>query len=101
MMYRTSMILLPRCPVTPAVAGATEAQTFEWIQTRAVSDRTLVEALSNELDIGEAEAIALVHHGGNKPTDCQSQKAGFMAVLPSAFCLLPSAFCLTALAVEI
>ncbi|NJL57827.1 MAG: DUF3368 domain-containing protein [Leptolyngbyaceae cyanobacterium RM2_2_4] len=41
------------------VAGATEIQTFDWIQTRTVSDRTLVEALSNELDIGEAEAIAL------------------------------------------
>ncbi|MCY6489097.1 DUF3368 domain-containing protein [Leptolyngbya sp. GGD] len=41
------------------VAGATEVQTFGWLQTRAVSDRTLVEALSNELDIGEAEAIAL------------------------------------------
>ncbi len=41
------------------VAGATEVQTFNWIQTRAVSDRTLVEALSSELDIGEAEAIAL------------------------------------------
>jgi predicted nucleic acid-binding protein len=42
------------------VAGAAEVQTFDWIQTRAVSDRTLVVALSNELDIGEAEAIALV-----------------------------------------
>ncbi len=41
------------------VAGATEVQTFDWLQTRAVSNRTLVEALSNELDIGEAEAIAL------------------------------------------
>lgn len=41
------------------VAGATEVQTFGWIQTRTISDRTLVEALSNELDIGEAEAIAL------------------------------------------
>jgi predicted nucleic acid-binding protein len=41
------------------VAGATEVQTFDWIQTRAVSDRAIVEALSNELDIGEAEAIAL------------------------------------------
>lgn len=40
------------------VAGAVEVQTLDWIQTRAVSDRTLVEALSNELDIGEAEAIA-------------------------------------------
>jgi len=41
------------------VAGATEVQTFDWIKTCAVSDRPLVEALSNELDIGEAEAIAL------------------------------------------
>ncbi|MGL5078707.1 MAG: DUF3368 domain-containing protein, partial [Waterburya sp.] len=41
------------------VAGATEVQTFDWIQTLAVKDRTLVEALNNELDIGEAEAIAL------------------------------------------
>jgi predicted nucleic acid-binding protein len=41
------------------VSGATEVQSFDWIQTRVVSDRTLVEALSNELDIGEAEAIAL------------------------------------------
>lgn len=41
------------------VAGSTEVQTFDWIQTRSVSDRTLVEALSNELDTGEAEAIAL------------------------------------------
>lgn len=41
------------------VAGATEVQTLDWIKTCAVSDRHLVEALSNELDIGEAEAIAL------------------------------------------
>ncbi|MBD2576758.1 DUF3368 domain-containing protein [Oscillatoria sp. FACHB-1406] len=41
------------------VAGATEVQTFEWIQTQSVRDRTLVEALRNELDLGEAEAIAL------------------------------------------
>ncbi|WP_375477817.1 DUF3368 domain-containing protein [uncultured Nostoc sp.] len=41
------------------VAGAIEVQTFIWIQTRPVPDRILVEALSNELDIGEAEAIAL------------------------------------------
>ena len=41
------------------VAGATEVQTFDWIHTCGVCDRTLVEALSNELDIGEAEAIAL------------------------------------------
>ncbi len=41
------------------VAGATEVQTLDWIQTRTVSDRPLVKALSNELDVGEAEAIAL------------------------------------------
>lgn len=41
------------------VAGATEVQTFDWIQTRVVGDRSLVAALSNELDLGEAEAIAL------------------------------------------
>ena len=41
------------------VAGAAEVRNLVWIQTRAVSNRTLVEALSNELDIGEAEAIAL------------------------------------------
>lgn len=41
------------------VAGAIEVQTFDWIQTRQVSDRTFVEALANELDQGEAEAIAL------------------------------------------
>jgi uncharacterized protein len=41
------------------VAGATEVQTFDWIQTRAVRDRAIVEVLSNELDVGEAEAIAL------------------------------------------
>jgi len=41
------------------VAGATEVQTFDWIQTRQVTNRLLVEALQNELDMGEAEAIAL------------------------------------------
>ncbi|KAM3108625.1 DUF3368 domain-containing protein [Phormidesmis sp. 146-33] len=41
------------------VAGAIEVQTFDWIQTRAVSNRAIVEALSNELDVGEAEAVAL------------------------------------------
>lgn len=40
------------------VAGATEVQTLDWIQTRAVSDRTFVEVLSNELDIGEDEVVS-------------------------------------------
>jgi uncharacterized protein len=34
------------------VAGATEVQALDWIQTCAVRDRTMVEALSNELDVG-------------------------------------------------
>ncbi|MEB3178057.1 MAG: DUF3368 domain-containing protein [Nostocaceae cyanobacterium] len=41
------------------VAGATEVQTFDWIQIRQVSNRTVVEVLENDLDTGEAEAIAL------------------------------------------
>lgn len=41
------------------VAGAAEVQTFDWIQTRSVINHKVVEALSNELDVGEAEAIAL------------------------------------------
>ncbi|MEM6592163.1 MAG: DUF3368 domain-containing protein [Cyanobacteria bacterium P01_C01_bin.73] len=41
------------------VAGATEVQTCGWIRTCAVNNRTLVDLLGNELDIGEAEAIAL------------------------------------------
>ncbi|NEO65229.1 MAG: DUF3368 domain-containing protein [Moorea sp. SIO4G2] len=41
------------------VAGGTEVQTFEWIKTRSVTNPTVIEVLSNELDIGEAEAIAL------------------------------------------
>lgn len=42
------------------VAGAREVQTFEWVQTCSVGDRTIVEVLSNELDLGEAEAIAKI-----------------------------------------
>ncbi len=41
------------------VAGATEVQTLHWIQTHQVTTRALVEVLQNELDGGEAEAIAL------------------------------------------
>ena len=41
------------------VAGAIEVQTFDWIQIRTVNDLTLVEALTSELDFGEAEALAL------------------------------------------
>lgn len=41
------------------VAGATEVQTLNWIQPCQVTNRALVEILCNELDGGEAEAIAL------------------------------------------
>jgi predicted nucleic acid-binding protein len=40
-------------------AGAIEVQTLDWIQTRQVTNRALVEILRNQLDGGEAEAIAL------------------------------------------
>ena len=39
--------------------GSTEVQTFGWIETKSVTDQTLVTALLGELDRGEAEAIAL------------------------------------------
>ncbi|MGA9995515.1 MAG: DUF3368 domain-containing protein [Pyrinomonadaceae bacterium] len=41
------------------LAGATEVQTLEWIETRKLSNRTLVSVIEMELDEGEAEAIAL------------------------------------------
>lgn len=41
------------------VAGASEVKTFDWIQIRIVGDRNLIKAFRNELDAGEAEAIAL------------------------------------------
>lgn len=48
-------LTLPEFPV----AGANEVQIFDWISVREVSDRSTVDALQTELDIGEAEAIAL------------------------------------------
>jgi uncharacterized protein len=41
------------------VAGATEVQTLDWIQTRQISDLTMLELLRMELDPGEAEAVVL------------------------------------------
>lgn len=41
------------------VAGSIEVQTLDWIQTRTVTNLIVIEALANELDRGEAEAIAL------------------------------------------
>ena len=45
--------------VVPPVPGTVEVQTFEWIETRRVANRNLVTQLQQELDDGEAEAIAL------------------------------------------
>lgn len=39
--------------------GATEVQTLEWIETKQVANDALATALQMELDVGEAEAIAL------------------------------------------
>jgi uncharacterized protein len=47
----------------PVSAGAEEAQRYDWIQVRSLTDssanRVVVESLRNELDSGESEAIAL------------------------------------------
>jgi predicted nucleic acid-binding protein len=39
--------------------GASATETAEWIMQRTVRNRTLVQALRQDLDAGEAEAIAL------------------------------------------
>ena len=39
--------------------GADEVKTAPWIKMRAVTNRPLVQALRQDLDAGEAEAIAL------------------------------------------
>lgn len=49
-------LTLPEFPV----AGANEVQIFDWISVTEVSDRSTVDALQTELDIGEAEAIAIL-----------------------------------------
>ncbi len=41
------------------IPGATEVQTFNWIQVQQVTNRTLVNSLLNQLHQGESEAIAL------------------------------------------
>lgn len=40
-------------------AGATEVQTFQWFERYRVQDVVLVKRLEQQLDAGEAEAIAL------------------------------------------
>lgn len=48
----------------PDAVGASEVGAARWIQVREVEDRPLVEALSVNLDAGEAEAIALAVETG-------------------------------------
>ena len=43
--------------------GADEAKTTPWIKMRAVTNRPLGQALRQDLDAGEAEAIALAEVG--------------------------------------
>lgn len=43
----------------PTVPGAKEVSTFPWIETKAVANQFLVQALRQNLDPGEAAAIAL------------------------------------------
>ena len=47
--------------VDPPVPGTIEVQSFQGIEVRSVSNRTIVEQLQNtaQLDPGESEAIAL------------------------------------------
>lgn len=44
--------------------GAEEVTQRPWIESRQVTDRSLVEGLRIELDLGEAEAIALARETG-------------------------------------
>ena len=39
--------------------GATQVETFDWIETNQVTDRAMVASLQLEVDEGEAEAIVL------------------------------------------
>ncbi|MBD0321652.1 MAG: DUF3368 domain-containing protein [Gemmatimonadetes bacterium] len=43
----------------PSAPGAAEFRAASWVRTHAVQNRLLVNALSLQLDVGEAEAIAL------------------------------------------
>jgi predicted nucleic acid-binding protein len=58
-------VLLPRAVFKevasggPSAPGAAEVHSSRWFRAIDVKDRSLVQALSLELDLGEAEAIAL------------------------------------------
>jgi predicted nucleic acid-binding protein len=44
--------------------GAAEVSAVKWVHVQSVRDRVLIEALAVELDVGEAEAIALAVERG-------------------------------------
>lgn len=44
--------------------GAAEVLAAHWVETRPVRDRRLAEALAVDVDLGEAEAIALALEAG-------------------------------------
>lgn len=58
-------VLIPEAVIAELGAVGANADEFKliqgihWIETRAVSNRPLISSLTLELDIGEAEAIAL------------------------------------------
>lgn len=58
-------VFIPRAVHTEVVvagvgrSGASEIQAAGWIQTAAVTDRTKINYLLSQLEIGEAEAIVL------------------------------------------
>jgi uncharacterized protein len=82
-------------------AGATDPgtlaiQTLNWIQTRSVTNLALLQTLQNNLDIGEAEAIALAvelnadrliideRRGRNEATRLGLQVTGLLGILLAA-----------------
>jgi len=60
-----------------SVAGATEVQTFDWIQTRTVSDRPLVEALSNELGYWRSRSVGVASLKENRSCSRDASRSSF------------------------
>ncbi len=54
-------VYLELADIDPPVPGALEAQSADWLQSRQVTDLSVVQRLQNQarLDPGESEAIAL------------------------------------------
>jgi hypothetical protein len=78
------------------IPGAIEAETLTWIKTQKVTNTTLAESLQNQLDEGEAEAIALAIElkaewllmdeqlGRNAASDYGLQLTGILGILIEA-----------------